>query len=319
MELGYTLMTEQSGPRELVRYAARAEEVGFDFLVSSDHYFPWLASQGHSPYAWSMLGAVSQVTSRVGLMTFVTCPTRRYHPAVVAQKAATMGVLSEGRFTLGLGSGENLNEHVVGPWPAAKVRQDMLVEAIEIISPLLAGETVNFDGQHFEVHEAKLWDLPEDRLPIAAAISGPRGIERFATMVDDMVAVVPDAELLDTWDRERGGSSGRKIGQLPVCWAPSEQEAVELAHDQFRWSGSGWSVNAELPGPAAFAEATSSVRPEDVAETIACGPDLEKIAAQVKQYAEAGFTDLALVQVGDQYQEEFLDLAATELLPLLRG
>lgn len=231
MELGYTLMTEQSGPRELVRYAQRAEEVGFDFLVSSDHYFPWLTSQGHSPYAWSVLGAVSQVTRRVGLMTYVTCPTRRYHPAVVAQKAATMGLLSEGRFTLGLGSGENLNEHIVGPWPTVEVRQDLLVEAIEIISPLLAGETVNYDGKHFQVHEARLWDLPEERIQIAAAISGPQGIKRFATMVDDMVAVVPDADLVQSWDRERGGASGRKVGQLPVCWAPTEKEAVELAHD----------------------------------------------------------------------------------------
>lgn len=319
MELGYTLMTEQSGPRELVRYAQRAEEVGFDFLVSSDHYFPWLESQGHSPYAWSVLGAVAQVTSRVELMTYVTCPTRRYHPAVVAQKAATMGLLSEGRFTLGLGSGENLNEHVVGPWPSAKVRQEMLVEAIEIITALLAGETLNHDGRHFEVHEARLWDLPEERVRIAAAVSGPRGIKEFASKVDDMVGVVPDADHVKAWDQERGGSRGRKVGQMPVCWAPTEKEAVELAHDQFRWSGSGWSVNAQLPTPAAFGEATSSVRPEDVAENVPCGPDLDKIVEGVKQYADAGFTDLALIQVGDQYQEQFLDVAEKELLPLLRG
>ena len=230
-----------------------------------------------------------------------------------------MGLLSDGRFTLGLGSGENLNEHIVGPWPAVGVRQELLVEAIEIISRLLAGETVNFKGEHFQVHEARLWDLPEDRVPIAAAISGPRGIKQFASLVDDMVAVAPDPDLVGAWDRERGGRSGRKVGQQPVCWAPAEQEAIELAHDQFRWSGSGWSVNAELPGPAAFEEANSSVRPEDVAETIPCGPDLDKIVAQVKQYAEAGFTDLALVQVGDQYQEEFLEVAEKELLPLLRA
>lgn len=193
------------------------------------------------------------------------------------------------------------------------------MEAIDIISPLLAGETVNVDGKHFQVHEARLWDLPEDRVPIAAAISGPRGIGRFAPLVDDMVAVVPDPDLVKAWDRERGTSSGRKIGQLPVCWAPSEKEAVELAHDQFRWSASGWSVNAELPGPAAFEEATSSVRPEDVAENIPCGPDLDKIVEAVKQYADAGFTDLALIQVGDKHQEEFLEVAEKELLPLLRG
>src|SRR6476620_11091811 len=146
---GYTLMTEQSGPKELVHYAVSAERAGFDFEVSSDHYFPWLSSQGHAPYAWSVLGAVSQVTERVELMTYVTCPTIRYHPVVVAQKAATLGLLSEGRFTLGLGAGENLNEHVVGRgWPSVRVRQEMLVEAVQIIRDLFAGDLVDFTGQH---------------------------------------------------------------------------------------------------------------------------------------------------------------------------
>ncbi|QCX28806.1 TIGR03557 family F420-dependent LLM class oxidoreductase [Nocardioides jishulii] len=318
MKLGYTLMTEQSGPRELVRYAQGAEAAGFDFEVSSDHYFPWLASQGHSPYAWSVLGAVAQVTERVELMTYVTCPTRRYHPAVVAQKAATMGVLSEGRFTLGLGSGENLNEHVVGAWPAVEVRQDMLVEAIAIISELLDGAILDFQGEHFQVHNARLWDLPDERVRIAAAVSGERGIDRFAPLVDDMVAVAPEATLVEAWDAARGGSTGRKIGQLPICWGPDEAEALALAHDQFRWSPHGWRVNAELPGPVAFAQATTTVRPEDVAEAIACGPDLERIVENVKAYADAGFTDLALLQVGDQRQEEFLEVAEAELLPRLR-
>lgn len=318
MRLGYTLMTEQSGPRELVRYAQGAEAAGYDFEVSSDHYFPWLVSQGHSPYAWSVLGAVAQVTERVELMTYVTCPTRRYHPAVVAQKAATMGVLSEGRFTLGLGSGENLNEHVVGPWPAVEVRQSMLVEAIEIISRLLDGETVDHAGTHFQVHEARLWDLPEERVRLAAAVSGQRGIEQFAPVVDHMVAVEPDPSLVRAWDAARPGATGRKIGQLPVCWAPTEQEAVEVAHDQFRWSPHGWRVNAELPGPVAFAQATATVRPDDVAEAIPCGPDLDRIVEKVKEYADAGFTDLALLQVGDAHQEEFLELSRAELLPRLR-
>src|ERR1700712_5704023 len=155
---GYTLMTEQSGPRELVRYAVAAERAGFDFEVSSDHYSPWLTEQGHAPYAWSVLGAVAQATERVELMTYVTCPTMRYHPAVVAQKAATMGVLSEGRFTLGLGSGENLNEHVVGQgWPAVGARQDRLEEALAIIRRLHDGETVTTEGPHFRVDQAKLW------------------------------------------------------------------------------------------------------------------------------------------------------------------
>ena len=171
--IGYTLMTEQSGPRELVRYAAAAEQVGFDFEVSSDHFSPWLTSQGHAPYAWSVLGAVSQVTSRVELMTYVTCPTIRYHPAVVAQKAATLQLLSDGRFTLGLGSGENLNEHVVGEgWPSVHVRQDMLQEAVEIIRELHTGELVTYEGEYFRVDSARVWDAPEGGVPIALAVSG---------------------------------------------------------------------------------------------------------------------------------------------------
>ena len=160
---GYTLMTEQSGPRDLVQYAVAAERTGFDFEVMSDHYSPWLTEQGHSAYAWSVLGAVAHATERVGLMTYVTCPTIRYHPAVVAQKAATLGVLSEGRFTLGLGSGENLNEHTVGKgWPAIQSRHDMLVEAVEIIRQLHGGELVTYRGEYFDVDSARIWDLPDE-------------------------------------------------------------------------------------------------------------------------------------------------------------
>src|SRR5690348_17281776 len=159
---GYTLMTEQSGPKDLVRHAQRAEQVGFDFEVSSDHYFPWLSAQGHAPYAWSVLGAVAQATERVELMTYVTCPTMRYHPAVVAQKAATMGLLSQDRFTLGLGSGENLNEHVVGGgWPPVAQRQDMLAEAVTIIRQLFTGDLVTWQGEHFRVDSARLWDVSD--------------------------------------------------------------------------------------------------------------------------------------------------------------
>ena len=173
---GYTLMAEQSGPRELVRYAVAAEEVGFDFEVSSDHYSPWLTEQGHAPHAWTVLGAVAQATSRVGLMTYVTCPTMRYHPAVVAQKAATLQILAEGRFTLGLGSGENLNEHVVGEgWPAIQDRHHMLAEAVGIIRLLHTGELVDFRGDCFQVDSARIWDVPD----IAIVQIGDDSQDRF--------------------------------------------------------------------------------------------------------------------------------------------
>jgi len=317
MNIGYTLMTEQSGPRDLVRYAERAEVAGFDFEVCSDHSFPWLDSQGHAPYAWSLLGAVSQVTERVELMTYVTCPTRRYHPAVVAQKAATMGLLSDNRFTLGLGAGENLNEHIAGSWPAVNVRHDMLSEALVVIDALLDGGYVDFEGEHFRVDSARVWDLPEQRVPVGLAVSGRQGVERFATRVDHLIAVEPDAALVDRWDAERGGAEGRKIGQLPICWHPDRDEAIRVAHDQFRWFGAGWKVNAELPGPAGFEGASRFVRPEDVADAIPCGPDLDAIAKAVGSFAEAGFTDVALVQVGDEHQDAFLDLAARGLVEQL--
>jgi G6PDH family F420-dependent oxidoreductase len=318
MRIGYTLMSEQSGPKELVRYAARAEQAGFDFEVMSDHYFPWLEEQGHSGYAWSMLGAVTQVTDRVELMTYVTCPTMRYHPAVVAQKAATIGVLSDGRFTLGLGAGENLNEHVVGRgWPPVNVRHEMLVEAVGIIDALFDGGYVSRSGEHFRVDSAKLWDLPEQRVPLALAVSGSQSIELFAPLSDHLVAVEPEPALVQEW-QAAGPRGDRAIGQLPICWAPTHEAAVELAHEQFRWFGGGWKVNAELPGPAGFAGATQFVRPEDVASSIPCGPEVEQVLRSITEWEDAGFTDLALVQIGDEGQCEFLDWAEKELLPAYR-
>lgn len=315
---GYTLLTEQSGPRELVRYAADAERAGFDFEVMSDHYFPWLDEQGHAGYAWSMLGAVSQVTDRVGLMTYVTCPIVRYHPAVVAQKAATVGVLSDNRFTLGLGAGENLNEHVVGQgWPPVNVRHEMLEEAVGIIRDLLDGGYVSFSGAHYRVDSAKLWDLPEERVEIGVAVSGEQSVRTFAPLADHLVAVEPEPGLVETWDGAHGGPS-RKIGQIPVSWDPDRERAVQRAHEQFRWFAGGWKVNAELPGPAGFAGATQFVRSDDVAASIPCGPDVEAIVESVREFEKAGFTDVALVQIGDERQEEFLRFAETDLLPALR-
>jgi G6PDH family F420-dependent oxidoreductase len=320
---GYTLMTEQSGPKELVRYAVSAERAGFDFEVSSDHYFPWLASQGHAPYAWSVLGAVAQVTEQVELFTYVTCPTMRYHPAVVAQKAATLQILADGRFTLGVGSGENLNEHVVGGrWPTVSRRQQMLKEAIQIIRELFTGELIDWKGDYYEVDSARIWDLPETPVAIATAVSGERSVDMFAPLSDHLIAVEPNKELVDAWHdaRRATGLPGdvRVIGQIPICWDPDRDTAVQRAHDQFRWFGGGWAVNADLPTTAGFEGATQFVRQEDVADSIPCGPDLDAIVDAVRKYWEAGFTDIALVQIGDDSQELFLKEAAGSLLEKLR-
>src|SRR5919205_92900 len=211
MQLGYTMMTEQAGPKDLVGHVVAAEEAGFDFAVSSDHYFPWLDEMGHSPNAWVTLGAAAQATSRIDLMTYVTCPSFRYHPAVVAQQAATLQILSDGRFTLGLGSGENLNEHVVGGgWPPADVRQEMLVEAIQIIRELFDGEGyTNFRGEHFDVESAKLWDLPEKRVPIGVASGGAQASRIAGELADALIATEPKPELVEAFDAAGGARQPR--------------------------------------------------------------------------------------------------------------
>ncbi|OBK26048.1 LLM class F420-dependent oxidoreductase [Mycobacterium asiaticum] len=321
---GYTLMTEQTGPKELVRDAVSAEQRGFDFEVCSDHFSPWLASQGHAPNAWAVLGAVAHATERVDLYSYVTCPTMRYHPAIVAQQAATVQILSDGRFTLGVGSGENLNEHVVGKgWPTIERRQDMLREAIKIIRDLFGGELVNWSGEYFQVDSARLWDAPEIPPGIAVAMSGDKGVEKLGKLADHLVAVEPDKELVDAWHaaRQVGGwpGAGRVIGQIPICWDPDRDAAIARAHDQFRWFAGGWTVNADLPTPAGFAGATQFVRPEDVADSIPCGPDLDAIVEAVRPFWEAGFSDIALIQIGGQSQEQFLKEAAEPLLEALRA
>lgn len=297
---GYTLMTEQSGPRRLVDYAVIAERLGFDFEVSSDHHFPWLDTRGHTGYAWATLGAVAFATSSVELMTFVTCPTERHHPAVVAQKAATVGVLSEGRFVLGLGAGDTAGESVPGKrLLTSGERHDMLEEAVEIIRELLAGQRLTYDGVHYRVDAAKLWDLPDEPLEIGIALSGPPSVERFAPWADHLIAVEPELGIVDRWDAVRAMADlppGRKIGQVAVSWGKDRDAAVVRAREQFGWSG----------GP-------------DVSEMIPCGPDLDAIVAAVSVYWEAGFTDIAIVQLGDEDQQAFLDTAAAPLLRELRA
>ncbi|GAA3283888.1 LLM class F420-dependent oxidoreductase [Streptomyces lavendulae] len=317
VRIGYTMMTEQAGPRELVDHLVGAERAGFDFSVISDHSFPWLEAQGHAPYAWSVLGAAAQATTRIPLMTYVTCPTFRYHPAVVAQKAATMQLLSRGRFRLGLGSGENLNEHIVGAgWPAAHVRLDMLEEAVGIIRSLFTGGYVSHHGAHFDVENARLWDLPEDPPPIGIAVSGNRSCEIAGRYGDLLIATEPRRDLLTAFGAY-GGSGKASVGQLPVCYDPDRSAAVARAHDQFRWALGGWKVNAELPGPAGFAQAARHTRPEDVADTIPCGDDVGTFVEAVRPYVDAGFTEIALIQIGGDQQEPFLDWSATQLLPAL--
>ncbi len=315
MKIGYTMMCEQSGPKDLVRDLVLAEEAGFDYSVISDHYFPWLDEQGHAPYAWSVLGAAAQATSTIPLMTYVTCPIRRYHPVVVAQKAATVQLLSDGRFTLGLGAGENLNEHVVGGgWPSADTRHEMLVEAVQIIRHLFEGGYVRHHGRHFDFDSAKLWDLPEQAPPIGIAVSGDQSTSIAGKLADLVIAVEPKAELLAAFD-ENGGRGKPSYGQMPLSFDQHEKAARRRAHEQFRWFAGGWKVNAELPGTAGFAAASQSITEEQVAEQIPCGSDVDLHLEAIAKFADAGFTHVALLQVGGEHQTDFISWAAEELLP----
>ena len=317
--IGYTMMCEQAGPRELVRDVQRAEEAGFRFAVISDHYFPWVDAMGHSPYAWSVLGAAAQATSWIELMTYVTCPIKRYHPAIVAQKAATVDLLSEGRFTLGLGAGENLNEHVTGGgWPPVNVRHQMLDEAVDIIRALWSGGYVNYDGRHFQVDSAKLWDLPDHPLKLGIAASGEQSCRLAGEKADCLIAVEPKSDIVAAFDAAGGGGKPR-VGQLPVSYDPDRDTAIKRAQDLFSWFGGGWKVNAELPSTAAFEAASSAVRPEDIADAIPCGNSVDAVVDAVAEFASAGFTHVALCQIGGDHQGEFIEWWDQELGPALEG
>jgi G6PDH family F420-dependent oxidoreductase len=308
-------MSEEHGPGELVRNAGRAEEAGFDFVAISDHFHPWLSSQGHSPAAWTVLGAIAARTQRVGLVTAVTCPTIRYHPATVAQSAATLAILSNGRFTLGLGAGENLNEHVVGHgWPHPRERQDMLFEAVDVIQKLWHGKEVSHDGAYFSIDRAKLWDVPKTLPEIAVAAGGPRAARMAGARALGLFATEPKREIVQAWSES--GGRGHRYGEVGLCWARDEAQAVRTARERMAFSLLGWSVMAELPTPESFEAAVRCVRDEDVAEQVACGPDPERHVAAVRKFVEAGFDPIVLLGIGPD-QEGFLGFFQKELKPRL--
>lgn len=315
--VGYTMMCEQTGPKELVRDVQMAEAAGFEFAVISHHYFPWVDAMGHSQYAWSVLGAAAQVTSRIKLMTHVTCPIKRYHPAVVAQKAATVGVLSDGRFTLGLGAGENLNEHVTGGgWPPLNVRHDMLAEAVDIIRRLWSGGYVNYQGRHFQVDSAKIWDRPDQPLQLGIAASGPQSAQLAGQRADCLIAVEPSSQVVADFDAA-GGSGKPRVGQLLVSFGRDRDTAIKRAHELFGWFGGGWKVNSELPGTAAFESSSQYVRDDDIAGSIPCGDSVEAVVQAVEEFADAGFTHVALCQIGGDTKADFIRWWENELGPAL--
>jgi G6PDH family F420-dependent oxidoreductase len=258
LKLGYKLMSEEHGPAQLVRNASRAEQAGFDFAAISDHFSPWLDEQGHAPLAWSVLGALANATSRIGLMTAVTCPILRYHPAIIAQGAATMALLSDDRFTLGLGAGERLNEHVIGAgWPGRTERRERLSEAVDIIQGLLSGRLTNYRGDYLKLDHAKLFDRPQRKPPVVIAAGGIEAARLAGRKGDGLIATEPRADLIEAY----AGSGGRgpRYAEVAMCYATREDEARETAHRYFRWSAAGWPVQAELPDIEGFAAASKHV------------------------------------------------------------
>ncbi|CAL9512341.1 F420-dependent glucose-6-phosphate dehydrogenase [Streptomyces sp. enrichment culture] len=318
IKIGYKLAAEAFGPTELIRQAVAAEEAGFDFVEISDHFHPWLDKQGHSPFAWSVLGGIAARTSRVQLATGVTCPTVRYHPAIIAQAAATLALMSDGRFVLGLGSGERLNEHVVGKgFPdAVRTRHEMLREALEIIRLLWRGGYRSYEGKHLRLEDARVFDLPDEPPLIAVAAGGPASARLAAELGDGLFATDPEPGIVGRY-REAGGA-GPRYAEVPMAWAPDEHTAARAALETNRWAVTGWKVMSELPNPVNFDAATTTVREEDILGQFACGTDPDRYVQVTQQFVDAGFDHLVMQNAGPD-PDGFLDFYRRELDTRLRG
>jgi coenzyme F420-dependent glucose-6-phosphate dehydrogenase len=315
-DFGYALSSEEHGPTALVENARRAEEAGFEFAMVSDHFHPWTDAQGQSPFVWSVIGGIARETERLRLGTGVTCPTIRTHPAIIAHAAATSAVMMPGRFFLGLGSGENLNEHVVGEgWPAPDERLAMLEEAIEIMRLLWQGGEQTHRGAFYDVEQARLYTLPEQPVEIALAAAKPKAAELAGRVADAFINTSPDEEIIGTFD-DAGGSGKPKYGQITMCWASSEEEGAKTACEIWPNAALGGDLGYELPRPAHFEQATEDVTPEQIAEAIPCGPDPERYLDDIRSYEQAGYTHIYFHQIGRD-QEGFFRFWKDELEPKL--
>ncbi|MEA2507800.1 MAG: hypothetical protein QOH48_2418 [Actinomycetota bacterium] len=312
---GYTLFSEMNPARDLLEQGQLAERAEFDFLVVSDHFHPWIKEHSDSPFAWSVLGGVAATTETIGLGTLVTCPFLRYHPAIIAQAAATIQAMSQGRFTLALGAGERLNEHVVGRgWPPVDVRHEMLREAIEAIKELWKGEYVTYRGTHITIEDARIYSMPTAAPDILVASSGPQSATLAAALADGIVAVEADHDLIVNFEKEGGGGK-RRLGQVALSWDRDDSVARQNAM-RFKFGVAGWKVMSELPNPVNFDSAVETVREEDVLKTVSAGADPGSHIAAIRKFIDAGFDEIAVVQVGDDHPG-FLDVWQKEIRPEL--
>jgi G6PDH family F420-dependent oxidoreductase len=307
---GYFLSSEEHGPRALVEQAQMAERAGFEKLSISDHFHPWMDEQGESPFVWSTIGGIAATTA-LEVTTAVTCPMLRIHPAIIAQAAATCSAMLEGRFRLGVGTGERLNEHVLGQhWPPLSIRQDMLEEAIELMRDLWRGEDTTRRGSHHTVENARIYTTPPDEIPVIVSAFGPESGALAARIGDGFMSTAPDADLVGAYS-EKGGT-GPKIATAKVCWGRDEEEAKATAHRLWASSGIPGESAQELSMPAHFEQAAELVTPDQLAEKIPCGPDPDRHAQAIEEYLAAGYDEVHISQIGDD-QQGFFDFFSREL------
>jgi G6PDH family F420-dependent oxidoreductase len=316
IELGYTLSSEEFPPLELVEHARMAEEAGFTFALISDHYHPWVDRQGHSPFVWSTIGGVAAKTERIRIGTGVTCPTVRIHPAIIAQAAATSAAMLPGRFFLGVGTGENLNEHITGErWPSANVRREMLEEAVWIIHKLWSGEDVDHEGAYYQVVDARIYTLPDPLPEICVAASGELAAKLAGEIGDGYIGTAPAKNVVQAFEAA-GGQGKPKYGQMTVCWDRDEASARKTAHEIWPNGAISGELSAELPLPRHFEQAAKMVTEDDTAKVIVCGPDPERHVEKIRSYADAGYDHVYIHQVGPN-QRGCIEFYQREVMPRL--
>jgi coenzyme F420-dependent glucose-6-phosphate dehydrogenase len=316
LTLGYMLSSEEHPARDLVSFAHEAEEAGFGYAVISDHFHPWIDVQGESPFVWSVLGGIAARTERLQVGTAVTCPTMRYHPAIVAQAAATVATMMPGRFFLGVGTGEHLNEHVVGAsWPRYPERAAMLEEAVEVIRGLWSGKTYEHDGAHYRVDRARVYSLPDEPPPIVVAAGGPKAAALAGRIGDGLMNYAPDPGVADAFAGAGGDGKPRYL-QLNVCWAATEEEARRTAYQTVPTVALPGELGNLLPTPRHYEQAVELVTEDDIADVVVCGPDPERHLDAIRRAADAGYDHIHIDQVGPD-QRGFFDFYRREILPAL--
>ena len=316
MKIGYFLSCEEYTPAELVEQAAAAERAGFEALWVSDHFHPWNDEQGQSPFVWSIIGALSQACS-LPVTTAVTCPTVRIHPAVIAQAAATASVMLEGRFVLGVGTGEALNEHVLGDaWPSYDVRMEMLEEAVVLIRRLWEGDFVTTRGTHYEVSNARIYTRPESPPPIYVSGFGPKSVDDLSRFADGFMSTSPDGDAVRRFKDATGGKPAQ--AGCKVAWAPTREEGVDQAHRLWANAGLPGELAQVLPSVRHFEQASTLVTREATSETVVAGPDLDDHLAQLREYRDAGFDEVYVANMGPHFRE-MIEAYGRDVLPTLRS